>query len=77
VSIAPSHRVRFEAPVPELTPAERLAAACDMHDVAVAQLIARLQRERPGITDAELDDEVNAWLAGGDPGPGRPRTIAK
>ena len=76
MSIPPSHRVRFTAPVRRGTPLERLAATCDMHGVAIAQLVARVRRERPGISEAEVDAAVTAWLAGGDPGPGRPRTIA-
>jgi hypothetical protein len=51
---------------------ERFEATCDMHDVAVAQLTARLRRERPDITETELEVEIAAWLTGGDPGWGRP-----
>lgn len=69
----PAFRVRFAAPRPAPTLAERLRATSDLHDVALAQLVARLRRDHPGITDAELDGEVRRWLAGGDPGPGRPR----
>ncbi len=54
---------------------ERLVATCDMHDVAIAQLVARLRRTQPGITEVELDAAVTEWLAGGDPGPGRPREL--
>ena len=51
---------------------ERLEATCDLHDVAIAQLVARLRRTRPSITDTEIDAEIDAWLQGGDPGWGRP-----
>jgi hypothetical protein len=67
-------RVRFAAPIEHGTPGERLRATCDMHDVAIAQLVARLRREHPGITLADIDTAVTAWLAGGDPGPGRRRS---
>ncbi len=67
--------VRVEAPVRHGTPSERLAAACDMHDFAIAQLVARIRRERPSVSDAELDAAIDAWLAAGDPGPGCPRKL--
>ena len=66
--IGSSTRVRFRAEVPHGTMRERLEATCDLHDVAIAQLVARLRRSKPDITDAEID----AWLQGGDPGWGRP-----
>lgn len=66
-------RVVFQAPPPATSPAERLRAACALHDVAIAQLQARLRRERPDIRDDEVAQEVRRWLAGGDLGPGRPR----
>lgn len=59
--------------MPDSTPAERLRATCELHEVAIAMLVARARRDQPGITDGEIDEMVRAWLAGGDPGPGRPR----
>ncbi|OGQ09134.1 MAG: hypothetical protein A2138_11985 [Deltaproteobacteria bacterium RBG_16_71_12] len=70
----PAFRVRFEAPPVARTPAERLLATCDLHEVAIAQITARLRRENPAIIASEIDAAVRRWLAGGDPGPGRPRT---
>jgi len=70
--MAPGTRVRFRRePLPR-SMRERLEATCDMHDVAIAQLVARTRREHPDITDEELQATVAAWLAGGDPGWGRP-----
>lgn len=66
-------RVVFAAAPPASTPSERLRATCALRDVAVAQLKARLRRERPGISDDEVALEVRRWLAAGDLGPGRPR----
>jgi len=70
-------RVRFRESVPRGTAEDRLRATCDMHDVAKAQLIARIRRERPSASDEELDAAVTQWLAGGDPGPGRARTLPR
>lgn len=66
-------RLVFQAPPPETSASERLRATCALHEVAIAQLKARLKRERPDIRDDELAQEVRRWLAGGDLGPGRPR----
>ena len=73
----PGFRVRFEAPAPTSTPAERLRATCELRDVAIAQLEARLRREQPGISDAAVREAVRQWLAAGDPGWGTPRPMPK
>jgi hypothetical protein len=70
-------RVRFEGAPPSSTPAERLAATCALRDVAIAQLEARLRRERPEITQDEVRQAIREWLAAGDPGWGTPRPLNK
>ena len=70
-------RVLFEAPAPTSTPAERLRATCELREVAIAQLEARLRREQPDITDAQVREAVREWLAAGDPGWGTPRAATE
>lgn len=45
-----------------MTPAEGIETALQLFDLAVDMLRARLRRERPGITEAELDEEVRRWV---------------
>jgi hypothetical protein len=69
------HRVRFHDPtaVRARTAAERFQEACDLHDLAKEMIAARVRRERPSATDADVEDAIRGWLQGGDlePGPRR------
>lgn len=42
--------------------ATRLRVALDLHDLGERMMRHRLRRERPQISDAELEDAVRAWL---------------
>lgn len=64
-------RRRFLRELPPRSMRDRFEATCDMHDVAIAQLVARLRRARPEVTEVEIDAAVADWLRGGDPGWGR------
>lgn len=41
-----------------MTPAQRIAAACDAHDTAFAMTSAQVRRAHPEWTDAEVKTEV-------------------
>jgi Rv0078B-related antitoxin len=41
-----------------MTPAQRIAAACDAHDTAFAMTIAQVRRAHPDWTDAQLKVEA-------------------
>ncbi|MDP8968489.1 MAG: hypothetical protein M3N04_07810 [Actinomycetota bacterium] len=43
-------------------PAARLRIALELHALGEQMFRQRLRRERPGITAAELDRAVRAWL---------------
>lgn len=43
-------------------PAARLRIALELHALGEQMQRQRLRRERPAITDAELDDAIRAWL---------------
>jgi len=43
-------------------PGARLRDALELHDLGERMLRQRLRRERPQITDAELDDAIRRWL---------------
>jgi len=42
--------------------AARLRVALELHDLGEQMMRQRLRRERPQISDAELEDAVGAWL---------------
>lgn len=42
--------------------AARLETAIELFDVALAMLRTRLRRDKPGISDAEVEAEVARWL---------------
>ncbi|MDQ3675540.1 MAG: hypothetical protein M3401_01870 [Actinomycetota bacterium] len=42
--------------------AARLRVALELHALGKQMLRSRLRRERPEITDAELDEAIRAWL---------------
>ncbi len=42
--------------------AARLRVALELHALGEQMQRSRLRRERPQITDAELDDAIRAWL---------------
>ena len=41
-----------------MTPAQRIAAACDAHDTAFAMTLARVRRQHPGWTESDLRRET-------------------
>jgi hypothetical protein len=41
-----------------MTPAQRVAAACDAHDTAFAMTLARVRRAHPDWAEAELQAET-------------------
>ena len=43
-------------------PATRLRIALELHDLGERMLRQRLRRERPQITQTELDDAIGSWL---------------
>jgi Xaa-Pro aminopeptidase len=43
-------------------PAARLRIALELHELGVQMQRQRLRRERPQLTEAELDGAVRAWL---------------
>lgn len=43
-------------------PAARLRVAFELHELGVQMHRRRLRRERPELTDAELDVALRAWL---------------
>jgi hypothetical protein len=43
-------------------PAARLRIALELHELGVEMQRQRLRRERPLLTDAELDVAIRAWL---------------
>jgi Xaa-Pro aminopeptidase len=43
-------------------PAARLRAALELHELGVKLQRQRLRRERPGISEPELDEAMRAWL---------------
>jgi hypothetical protein len=43
-------------------PAARLRIALELHELGVQMQRQRLRRERPQLSDAELDRAVRAWL---------------
>jgi hypothetical protein len=45
-----------------VTPAEGIETALQLFDLAVDLFRSRLRRERPGITDDELDEAVRSWV---------------
>jgi hypothetical protein len=45
-----------------MSPAEGLETALQLFELAVDMLRARLRRERPGISDAEVEEAVRAWV---------------
>jgi len=45
-----------------LTPAERLRVAFELSDAAIVLVRARLRRQHPDATEADLDARVEAWL---------------
>jgi hypothetical protein len=71
-----SHRFGAFCELPTATPAERFAETSDMHDLAIAQVEARVRRTSVAATVEEIDDAVSEWLQGGDPGHGVPRKLS-
>lgn len=45
-----------------VSPAEGSRTALDLFDLAVEMLRARLRRERPGITEEEVEEAVRRWV---------------
>jgi hypothetical protein len=45
-----------------MTKAERLLAACEMHQLARTLIAARVMRNRPAATDADVAAAIEAWL---------------
>ncbi|MBA3742378.1 hypothetical protein [Sporichthya sp.] len=44
------------------TPGDRIRIALDLYEVGEKMLRARLRRERPDISQSELDQAIVAWL---------------
>lgn len=44
------------------SPAQRIRVALDLYELGEKMYRQRLRRERPGITDAELDEQIIRWL---------------
>ena len=43
-------------------PADRLRSALAMFDFTLSMFRQRLRRDRPGITEIEIEDEIARWL---------------
>jgi hypothetical protein len=62
-----------------LTPAEKLRVAFDLSDAAIVLVRARLHREHPRATDAEVERLLESWLStrpGAEHGDGVGRVVA-
>ncbi|MCC7385568.1 MAG: hypothetical protein IT384_27210 [Deltaproteobacteria bacterium] len=46
----------------EKTAGERLYEACELHDLGLQMMEARLRRELPDASDAQIEDGLEAWL---------------
>tara|TARA_B100001989_G_scaffold187812_1_gene137275 strand:+ start:264 stop:452 length:189 start_codon:yes stop_codon:yes gene_type:complete len=51
------------APPPQLTPAEKLMAACELHRVGVALKRRSLREADPRATDEVIEHRLRDWLA--------------
>jgi hypothetical protein len=45
-----------------VTAGERIEVALELFDLAVDMMRTRLRRDRPDVTDAEIEQAVRAWL---------------
>lgn len=45
-----------------MTPAEKLRAALELHDVGVELMRQNLRRRHPDASDEEIDDMLTDWL---------------
>jgi hypothetical protein len=60
--LRPSDRFGPLEPLPELTPAQKLAQVFDLYDFGTAVQRENLRRRHPGWSEDELDEAMNLWL---------------